>query len=35
MKRDILGVIEEFNKASDGGVAIENEYLLTVARKRG
>jgi ubiquinone/menaquinone biosynthesis C-methylase UbiE len=35
MKREILGVIEELNQASDGSVAIDNEYLITVARKRG
>jgi hypothetical protein len=35
MKQDILGVIEEFNQADDGRVVIDNEYLVTVARKRG
>jgi SAM-dependent methyltransferase len=35
MKAEILGVIDKFNQASDGSVAIENEYLVTVARKRG
>jgi SAM-dependent methyltransferase len=35
MKQDIIGVIEEFNQASDGRVVIDNEYLITVARKRG
>jgi hypothetical protein len=35
MKQDIRGVIDEFNQASGGGVAIDNEYLVTVARKRG
>jgi SAM-dependent methyltransferase len=35
MKQDIRGVIDEFNHASGGGVAIDNEYLVTVARKRG
>jgi ubiquinone/menaquinone biosynthesis C-methylase UbiE len=35
MKNEIVGVIDEFNQASDGGVVIENEYLITVARKRG
>jgi hypothetical protein len=28
-------VIEEFNQASDGRVVIDNEFLITVARKRG
>ena len=35
MRRDTLAVIDEFNQASDGSVAIDNEYLVTVARKRG
>jgi len=35
MKRDILGVIEELNQADDGRVVIDNQYLVTVARKRG
>lgn len=35
MKNDIVAVIDEFNQASGGSVAIENEYLLTIARKRG
>jgi SAM-dependent methyltransferase len=35
MKQDVLGVIEEFNQAADGRVVIDNEYLVTVARKRG
>ena len=35
MKDDIAAVIDEFNQASDGRVAIDNEYLITVARKRG
>jgi SAM-dependent methyltransferase len=35
MKQEIIGVIDEFNQASDGGVVIDNEYLITVARKRG
>jgi SAM-dependent methyltransferase len=35
MKREIIGMIDEFNQASDGGVVIDNEYLITVARKRG
>ncbi|HEX6461478.1 MAG TPA: class I SAM-dependent methyltransferase [Thermoleophilaceae bacterium] len=35
MKDDVLAVIEQFNQASDGSIAIENEYLITVARKRG
>jgi hypothetical protein len=35
MKADILGVIEEFNQADDGRVVIDNQYLVTVARKRG
>ena len=35
MKQDVLAVIEEFNQAGDGGVAIDNEYLVIVARKRG
>jgi ubiquinone/menaquinone biosynthesis C-methylase UbiE len=35
MQRDILGVIDEFNQASDGSVAIDAEYLVVVARKRG
>lgn len=34
-KQDVLGVIEEFNQASDGRVAIEAEYVVVVARKRG
>jgi hypothetical protein len=35
MKQEIIAVIDEFNQASDGGVVIDNEYLITVARKRG
>jgi ubiquinone/menaquinone biosynthesis C-methylase UbiE len=35
MKRDVLAVIEEFNQAGDSRVVIDNEYLVTVARKRG
>jgi SAM-dependent methyltransferase len=35
MKRDILGVIDDMNQAGDGSVAIDNEYLVSVARKRG
>jgi SAM-dependent methyltransferase len=35
MKSEIVGVIEQFNQASDGRVVIDNEYLITVARKRG
>jgi SAM-dependent methyltransferase len=35
MKKEIVSVIEEFNQASDGRVVIDNEYLITVARKRG
>jgi SAM-dependent methyltransferase len=35
MKADILGVIEALNQADDGRVVIDNEYLVTVARKRG
>lgn len=35
LKQEILGVIEEFNQARDGRLVIDNEYLLTVARKRG
>ncbi len=35
MKQDILGLIDEFNRASDGGVAIDAEYVVVVARKRG
>jgi SAM-dependent methyltransferase len=35
MKDEIITVIDEFNQASDGRVVIENEYLITVARKRG
>jgi SAM-dependent methyltransferase len=35
MKRDVLAVIDEFNQASDGRVVIDNEYLISVARKRG
>ncbi len=35
MKEEILGVIGEFNQADDGRVVIDNEYLVTVARKRG
>jgi SAM-dependent methyltransferase len=35
MKHEILAVIEEFNQASDGHVVIDNEFLITVARKRG
>jgi SAM-dependent methyltransferase len=35
MKQETIAVIDEFNQASDGRVAIENEYLITVARKRG
>lgn len=35
MKDEVRAMIDEFNQASDGSVAIENEYLITVARKRG
>jgi hypothetical protein len=35
MKQEILGVIGQFNQANDGRVVIDNEYLVTVARKRG
>jgi hypothetical protein len=35
MKQDLLAVIDELNQASDGSVRIDNEYLITVARKRG
>ena len=35
MKDEVLAVIDEFNQASGGAIAIENEYLITVARKRG
>jgi SAM-dependent methyltransferase len=35
LKDEIVGVIGEFNQASDGSVAIDNDYLITVARKRG
>ena len=35
MKQEVLAVIDEFNRASDGRVVIDNEYLITVARKRG
>lgn len=35
LKREILGVIDEYNQAGGGRVAIDNEYLVTVARKRG
>jgi SAM-dependent methyltransferase len=35
MKDDISAVIDEFNQASDGSVALDNEYLIIVARKRG
>jgi ubiquinone/menaquinone biosynthesis C-methylase UbiE len=35
MKNEIVGVIDDFNQASDGRVVIDNEYLITVARKRG
>jgi hypothetical protein len=35
MKQEILRLIDEFNQTDDGRVVIDNEYLLTVARKRG
>jgi ubiquinone/menaquinone biosynthesis C-methylase UbiE len=35
MKQEVLALIDEFNQADDGRVVIDNEYLLTVARKRG
>jgi ubiquinone/menaquinone biosynthesis C-methylase UbiE len=35
MKAEVLAVIDEFNEADDGRVALEVEYLVTVARKRG
>jgi ubiquinone/menaquinone biosynthesis C-methylase UbiE len=35
MKDEILRVIGEFNQADGGRVVIDNEYLVTVARKRG
>jgi ubiquinone/menaquinone biosynthesis C-methylase UbiE len=35
MGRELLAVIDELNQADDGRVVIDNEYLITVARKRG
>jgi len=35
MKLEIVAVMDDFNQASDGRVVIDNEYLITVARKRG
>jgi len=35
MREELLTLIDEFNQADDGRVVIDNEYLLTVARKRG
>jgi ubiquinone/menaquinone biosynthesis C-methylase UbiE len=35
MRQEVLAVIDEFNQADDGRVALEVEYLVTVARKRG
>jgi SAM-dependent methyltransferase len=32
---DFRGLVDEFNDADDGSVAIQSEYLLVVARKRG
>jgi SAM-dependent methyltransferase len=34
-RRRFREIVEEFNQAGDGGVRIESEYLLVVARKRG
>jgi SAM-dependent methyltransferase len=35
MGQEVLAVVQEFNQADDGRVVIDNEYLVTVARKRG
>jgi ubiquinone/menaquinone biosynthesis C-methylase UbiE len=35
MRAELVELIAEFNEASDARVAIDNEYLITVARKRG
>jgi SAM-dependent methyltransferase len=35
MGHEIHAVLDELNQADDGSVVIENEYLVTVARKRG
>jgi SAM-dependent methyltransferase len=35
MRREVLAVIEECNRASDGSILIDNEYLVIAARKRG
>ena len=35
LRRLTLDLIERHNLASGGGVRLEAEYLLTVARKRG
>jgi 2-polyprenyl-6-hydroxyphenyl methylase/3-demethylubiquinone-9 3-methyltransferase len=35
MREDGLALIREWNKASDGSVVIDAEYLLVVARRRG
>ena len=34
-RRRFQEIVDEFNQADDGGVRIESEYLLVVARKRG
>lgn len=35
MRAEVLAAIDEFSQADDGRVALEVEYLVTVARKRG
>jgi SAM-dependent methyltransferase len=35
MRAEVLEVVERFNQASDGSIVIDNEYLVTVARRRG
>ena len=35
LRRDFGTLVEEFNLATDGSVAVDSEYLLVVARRRG
>lgn len=35
LRADVLSVVERFNRAADGSVEIDAEYLLVVARRRG
>lgn len=35
LRSDLLALVDEHNQASDGSIAIDCEYLLVVARRRG